>query len=137
MKRILPIFLITTLLFSACKKDKDDSGIDRNCGAVLYIDKTSVLNDGGIKEYISGSSCGQAFEYLKQQAELTGATIFYKGQTRAKVKYIVAKDSRSSNSITYVRYESNTIPDASIKHWQDAGYQVEVKELTGLEGANY
>jgi hypothetical protein len=141
MKHLFSLFLITTLFFSACKKDNDPVA-DRNCGTLLYIDKQSKLNDGGITEWQQASGCGATVDYMEAEANrINGSAgdskciIFYKGMTRTKVKYIVAKSS--SNLTLYIRYESNTIPDASIKHWQDEGYKVEVKELTGLEGANY
>src|ERR1044072_2486517 len=135
MKKLL-LLLTTVTVLSACSK-KDDTGIDNNCGTILLIEKQSQLNDGGVEESWAGTSCGDGFEALKKQVELTGedGTIFYKGQTRAKVKYLVAR--QGSNYILYFRYESNNIPQSSIEYWENKGYTVTIQELTGLEKAIY
>lgn len=135
MKKML-LLLTTITVLSACSK-KDDNGIDNNCGTILLIENQSRLNDGGIGESWAGTSCGDGFEALKKQVELTGekGTIFYKGQTRPKVKYLVAR--QGSNFYLYFRYESNNIPQSSIEHWENEGYTVAIQELTGLEKAIY
>lgn len=135
MKKLL-LLLTTVTVLSACSK-KDDSGIDNSCGTILIIEGQSQLNDGGIGESWAGTACGDGFEALKKQVELTGGggTIFYKGQTRAKVKYLVAR--QGSNFTRYFRYESNNIPQSSIEYWENEGYTVTMQELTGLEKAIY
>lgn len=133
MKKLLLLSL--TCILASCSKDEATPGIDHNCGTILWVENTSELNDGGIMEWMAGSSCGQGFEALKNSSTGPEYKIFYKGESRAKVKYLVAR--QGSNNTLYFRFESNNVPQSSIEHWESEGYTVTVQNLTGLEGAIY
>ncbi len=117
------------LLQFACSKDKEP--FDENCGLALQIHKTSALNDGGIRESVSIAACGLPFRNYVERAETWQLTIFYKGQTRKLAKYLVC--ALGTNLTLYIRYESGQIPSSSVKYYEDKGYEVSVKEMTGLE----
>lgn len=132
MKRfLLPVVAVISL--AACKKD-DNSAPDKNCGAVFQVQNF----EGGVSENFKGVICG---DQLKSEQALTGVhkrTIFYKGDTRKKVKYMVAKRTSSSGDWEiYIRYENNIVPDNVVKKYTTSPYKGEVQELTGLEKANW
>jgi hypothetical protein len=131
MKKL--VFVAVMAAIVGCSKDDKETNPD--CGIIVTIEKRS---DGGVEEGTSGYVCGQAFTDLVNASKAGGNVegedilIFYKGQTRAKVKYLVVNNCQGLE-FRWIRYEDGKVPQAAIDDVERQGYCYTVEDRTGIE----
>lgn len=138
-KLLLPAMVAVSL--ASCKKDNNPSdGIDRNCGVILELE---AQTDGGVYEHVADPKyygCSTTFRDMAnklQNSPVANWKVFYRGESRPAAKYLIALDKRTNKPVFYIRYESGSIPDATLAKWDNENYKPQVKTMTGLERFTY